>query len=400
MGTAKEARLVGELKTIVSQLYLNIEMDYSIEEIYLMSGQFDKVVNVTFKHDSESQNLYGEHITGEFIYTPKERAELQRLVGAADVPSTDGYVKFHEILKYLPEEKRQLLRRTGIKASDIQQIIQRNTPGVNHFASTETRSLPKPIEIKVDFSDVDEDAMTISTYNMMLSSGFKLTPDEADQLHAAMLKQHGDSLHPEKYHDLFIDKETGKVKESIRFHVLERKYYSNQGLTEEENKEFMEIWDRRLEKRMEQASKELERATENVKDLYKNNPKVLRIIPILVSRFREERLAHSRFPVWWDFERFLHIYLRHVNETQVGERFEQKTPFQYQLNEVKDLIKNVLDKLEKEIDAHFMANPNKDFKRQGSMSVYHDGDYYTLHIAPDGRLMTFYKSTNNGEVDN
>ena len=83
--------------------------------------------------------------------------------------------------------------------------------------------------------------------------------------------------------------------------------------------------------------------------------------------------------------------MRHVDETQVGERFEIKTVFQYKLNDIRDLIKIVLEKTEKEINEHFEKNSEKDFFRIGERSVYYNGDFYSFHIEKSGRLMKFHK---------
>ncbi len=90
---------------------------------------------------------------------------------------------------------------------------------------------------------------------------------------------------------------------------------------------------------------------------------------------------------------FYIFFIRHVTEVQVGDRFQDKTRFQYQLKDIKSLLKIILEKLTPEINQHFEQHPDKDFGRQGSMSYYYNGDYYAIHIRADGLLMTFYKNS-------
>ena len=78
---------------------------------------------------------------------------------------------------------------------------------------------------------------------------------------------------------------------------------------------------------------------------------------------------------------------------QIGDRFQVKTRFQYKLKDIKSLLKIIIDKLTPEINQHFEQHPDKDFKRQGSMSYYYNGDYYAIHIRADGLLLTFYKNS-------
>ena len=375
-------------------------MKYSIEEIFLKAGQFDEIVNVSFKHDSESNKLYGKHITGEFIYTPAEREILQEVTNKKNFALTYGYLKFNELVGDLPNDKKKLLKRNGFNAYDISHIIGPNRNLINNYSDKETRHLPKPIEINVDFSDIDQDDLTINTYSQMLSSGHILIADERDKYNAAILKKFGNNIPKNEYNEIFVDASTGEIKKGIRYHYLERKNYSKEGLSTEEGIEYKEILDSILKERVSIAFEELKKSHENYIDIFIQYPKTINIITTLVANFKVERLLIGHFPIWWDFERFIHIYLRHVEEIQLGDRFITKTPFQYSLKDVKSLIVFVLRQIQKEIQEHFRKNPGKDFKRQGSMSIYYNGDFYTLHIAKDGRLMTFYKSSKKGLINN
>jgi hypothetical protein len=48
--------------------------------------------------------------------------------------------------------------------------------------------------------------------------------------------------------------------------------------------------------------------------------------------------------------------------------------------------------IDKEVQEHFMKNPGKRYSRYGQKAVYFEGDYYTVHIEPDGRISTFHKN--------
>ena len=367
-------------------------MNYSIEEIFVLAGQFDKVVNVSFKFSSDSRKKYGDHITGEFIYTPEERGKLQKIVEGQDFPRTSGFVKFNSLLSELTMEQKKELKQSGINTEDIGSILQPSNNSINNYTNKETRSLPEPVEIKVDFRGVDKDALTINLYSRMISSGYKIIPYEQSQYYAAILNKHGDNIKDDNFKEIIIDKETGEIKKDIRYAQLERKLYSEEGLTTEEKNEFEDLIEEIMKVRVSISLRELEKSTEKFKELGINYPKALNTVTTLMTYFKPKRLTHSRFPVWWDYERFLHIYLRHVKNTQIGERFSEKTPFQYAFKDILSLIETVLKQIEKEIEEHFTKNPAKNFKRHGSMSVYYNGDYYVIQIAPDGQLMTFYKT--------
>src|SRR5258708_37584469 len=96
---------------------------YSIENIYHYSGQFDRVLTITFGYDTKSRELYGDHITGIFVYTKQERIELEERIKQQPVPSTDGFIRIKELIKGVSEEKKAELLKTGILASDIVSIL-------------------------------------------------------------------------------------------------------------------------------------------------------------------------------------------------------------------------------------------------------------------------------------
>lgn len=366
-------------------------MDYSIEDIYRYSGQYDKVVTIEFKINSESYKRYGNHITGIFLYTPKERRTLQENISEENDIRTNGYVKFKELLKNVPEEQREELLTKGISSSDIHSILQFNTDTENVYAKKEIKELPKPLEIKVDLSDWD-DSLTLGLYQQYMKTGYDLCPFENDENIALILMRlKEDSPQKKKIINDFTDENTGKLKSSIRFEYLKKKFITTTGLSEDEKAEFNDILKEIAEYRAEVLKNELQKSTEKFKEIGVNYPNNLAKLVALTSSFQSERLTHNKKPVWWDYDRFIHIYIRHVSEIQTGERFEEKSVFQYKFKDIKRLVVSVLKTVQDEIQEHFEKTPDKPFKRHGEMSVYYEGDYYVIDIAPDGRLMTFYK---------
>ena len=84
--------------------------------------------------------------------------------------------------------------------------------------------------------------------------------------------------------------------------------------------------------------------------------------------------------------------MRHLKNTQIGKNFISKSTITYKFNDLKTVIEKILDLLDEEIKYHFVQKPNIKFTRHGNMSVYFNGDYYTIDIEPDGRISTFYKN--------
>ena len=366
---------------------------YSIEDIYRSSGQFDKVVTLIFKISSESHKKYGNHITGIFSYTPKERKDIQERISEQKDIQTHGHVRFKELLNNISDEQKKELIEKGIPCVDIHSIITLNRDVENLYIKEKTRELPEALKINVDLSDWN-DSHTLGLYQQYMKTGYELCPFENDENIALILMQLKDHS-PKKQIIIndFTDKNTGKLKSSIRLEYLKKKYSTTTGLSKEEKEDFDSLLKEIAEHRAEILKNELQKSTEKFKEIGLNYSENLAKLVVITSSFQPERLTHNKKPVWWDYDRFIHIYIRHVSEIQTGERFEEKTVFQYKFEDVRQLVRNVLQTIEEDIQKHFEQTPGKPFKRHGERSVYYEGDYYVIHIDPDGRLMAFYKKS-------
>ena len=366
-------------------------MTYTKESIYKYSGQYDKIVVVTFDWNSDSYRKYGEYIVGYFYYTPKERIAIQKLIEEKVESSTHGFVKFK------PSESPKLsdiniteLDKKGLLTSDIIEILQFSHLEENKFSKTEKRALPEPMIIKSPFTNEDEEDLMIWLNNQRLKSGYKLIPEEINKHNAVIFRKYEQEIRKSDNLYDFIDITTGEIKPELKYYYLQSKFYHDE-LAEVELEEFKSLINQRAQDKVEILGNELKKSTEHWNQIGINYEKGVSILVHLITNFETQRITNVKFPIWWDLEKFLHIYMRHVDETQVGERFEIKTVFQYKLNDIRDLIKIVLEKTEKEINEHFEKNSEKDFFRIGERSVYYNGDFYSFHIEKSGRLMKFHK---------
>ena len=366
-------------------------MKYSVEDIYNFAGQYDRTVSISFIPNSVPYKKYGSYLVGTLYYTAKEREQLQNIINQKDYDQNDGIVKIEiSHSDTFSKEIQNELKNEGIKASHIIEILQFNKAVENEYSKTEPRSLPDPIEVKVDLSDTDEEELFLWLNNSRLKNGYKLIPSEINRHNGIILRKYEDRMPPEDLKNL-VNEETGEIKSEIRYEYLKSKFFKDL-LSEDEKKEFEKRAGEIGKNRAEILSKELKRSSAKFKEVGINYKDGLTLLMYLSTRFENERLNDGKFPVWWNFERFLHIYMRHVGETQIGERFESKTVFQYKLKDVKKLVETVIKRIEDDIQEHFRDRPDREFRRIGEMSIYYNGDYYAIQIAPDGRLMRFHKN--------
>ncbi|MCP4553594.1 MAG: hypothetical protein GY834_16475 [Bacteroidetes bacterium] len=357
-------------------------MKYSIEKIYKDYGQFDKIVTLSFFQESPSFNEYPDLMTGTFLYSPKESAQMEEMI-QTDI-STKGQIRFKEVLNEVNKDQKRNLIRNGINCDEISNIF--FLPELNQeneYKSKGTRKLPKPNIIEIDVDDnFDYDSMLLNLNERKLSSGYILIPEEtAENIGTKLICENKDIEE--------IEKENEELKVPIKKHYLKNKLRRKKA-TEKEEKELRKIESDEIAYKISLLRTEIQKAGISIKNFEKIRPQIETLIPLLLE-FKEKRLTHGKFPIWLNYERFLHIFLEHVNETNLGGNFRDKSRFQYLIDDIFRLIEIVLDSIEEEIQKHYTEKTGKNFKRHGEMAVAYKGDYYVIDINPEGLLMTFYK---------
>jgi hypothetical protein len=369
-------------------------MNFSYEEIYSMYGQYDTFVTLTFHNECEAYKAFKPTLMGAFIYDLAERENLQKIINSDNIPRTNQYIKFSpSSLEKLSTEQKECLDKKGIQNIDIAVVTIHNLPRENRFVIKGEKDIPNLIEVKFDPSSMDLESFKLGFYNSRLRNKYILIPEEEHEYYGLQLFYNPDQFNDDLKRKI-TDEATGKMKEPIRYYHLKTKFLHSE-LTEEEDKEFKEIVGKRSKIKIDILTDELKRSNEKLNDLAVKHEDTLHALIYICSQFEDEVLLPYKLPIWWDFERFIHIYLRHVKETKVGERFAEKTIFQYKYSDIISIIDNVIKSVYKEIIEHFNEKPTENFRRMGKRSIYFDGIYYRVEIEPMGRLITFHPYNDN-----
>lgn len=365
-------------------------MNNSIEEVYLYVGQYDSIAIINFKNGSESEKEYGSTMIGTFHYSPEERFNLTQKVSTPDYEKTYGLVKVKNLDTDLYTiEKIQKLKLDGILTSDILSIKQLAFEKKNQHLETGTKSLPKKTEIKFDASGTTEEDLFLYVMELQLKSNYKITDFDRNRFNAVTFRRNEHRISGTALNN-FIDQETGEVKHDIKIHYLKSKFFYSV-LTEDEDTEFKALLSKETSKRLKTLDKELQKTTVSKKNIFLKYNDAYQILLYFTIHFETQKLNSGKFPVWIDCERFLHIYLRHVEETRIGEKYEkEKSTFNYELKEIVELMKMIISELESEIQSHFKNFPDKEFRLMGSRSFEFQGDYYAIQINTKGKLMRFH----------
>lgn len=365
-------------------------MNYSIENIFKNYGQFDKVVTLSFVPNSYSAKTFGQFLTGIFLYTRDERIQLEEIIKEEDHQNTRGRVRIKELLNDVCEEQKEILLKEGLNTDEIIEVFSLNlSQPKNQFSNTETKKLPEPIIIETDFKDTEYDPVALGMYNSKIRNGYSLTPYEECENIGIRLSREYNSISEIK-NEKYIDPETEEVFTCFQLHFL-RSRKRNDTITPEEDKLLSALEFEYLNQRIIQFRKELLKYVSKDDLATEENKAIISNIAPKIIDFHTKRLTHTKHSIWIDLDRYLHVYLRHVKEVQIGDQNKNKSTFDYDFNEIDRLIDTVLDDLKDDVQSHFDKNPDKPFKRHGKMAHYFNGNYYVIDIEPSGRLMTFYR---------
>lgn len=368
-------------------------MNYTIEEIYCLVGKDDKTSGLTFKFESEAYNLYGSFITVVFVYTQYEREEMDILVQTTPF-SKSGRIKAKYLGAELPPDKVDRLLNEGIYSGDIAEILFYNAPSKNTFHSKEKRKLNK-IEIPMRTQPKGRDLDWMYGFTKKLNNdGIGQCPRERSFYLAGKLFYEQENLTSEENEEIFGE---GKIDEDVEWELLQMKYIREE-ISDEEKRRLVELYDEKKRESISLLDNYLKQAGSSLKKLSTENIIQAAELLMKVMHFLERRINEmGKHPIYIDLDSYLHIYMRHVEEFQVNKHFEHKDNFQWNEDDVFNIMGHVIEHIDEEYQEFRQEKPTQRFSKYGRQSVYFEGDYYTFHIEPNGRISTFHKNKKGHE---
>lgn len=384
-------RDINELAVIIKKDVMN----FSYEEIYSMYGQYDTFVALEFHYNTEECSRFGSRLMGVFLYTLEERRKLEEVLQQEQIPRTDSKIKFNPSqLESLSTENIEILDRYGIQVSNINVVFSVNRPRKNRFIEKGTKYITNQIIIQAPKIDGWQELNRIrfGFLNFILKSGKPFTPYQ--EIEYWGLRSHL-SIDTDFEDYIKIQKRDKNFLKEVRLVELESKYHEL-SINEIEIEEFTKLTVEKMHYKNAIIEQEIQKSGENIQNVVKNYKEKIEELKKCCYSFEEEIIGFGEKIIYLTFERFVHIYARHVSETQIGERFSgEKTVFQYKLEDIKYLIKMVIDRVSEDIQSHFKEAPNQQFRRFGKRAVYIDGHYYRLVIESNGNILDFHPLNRN-----
>lgn len=382
-----------QAETMGQTLYRpNAQSSFKQCDIYELAGKNDNVATLQFRKGSESSQLYGENLTVCFEYTLKER---QALVVDKNSLNDELYVKAKDLLCDLGEDERNRLATKGILLEDIVEMVV--SPSVNEhntFTSNDKRDI-KTLKVEMSASSIGGDITWMYGFlKKMKNKGVALTPEENADYLAYKLVLDKASLTDEEKSRIFDEKGALKDNDVSLAYLLWKKQAKLLKGNDMENLIKLQII-KNLE-RFKKTADELKKMGLSWEKLAEISKDKALLLYKRVTTFREVRYnVTGKNLLYCNFDSFLHVYLRHVEDLKVSNQFENRDKFQLHEEDVMIVMGHVMEALNDEYQKYKNEHPDGRFYRAGKMAYYYNGDYYNVYVNSDGSISTFYKGSGN-----
>lgn len=363
------------------------KLNFSLEDLFGHAGQYDKFVSVEFYRNSDAFGRYGESVNGMIIYGRKHRNELTQRISFENYARTDGVVLLNSTSEN--REVNEQLKTEGFLASDICTILTFvHDPNEVAYQKPGIKEIPNTIVIPFESGEVD----LPRTQNLITSWKFR---DRSKILGHELMRYYTNELImgmevPEPIKQKFLYEGVGP---SLKEDVLIQFYsygYVEQLLDPQQKNHLNRLLKTRADRREELLKRDLSISDKRFEKFKVDFPDAYRQTRGAFLQFTDETLSEhqTQHPVYWDEERFVHIYGRHYVDHFINMSTYNGTHFQYSFKDVRRLLCMVLESLQKEIE--IALSGGKNYNKYGDQGYYFNGNYYTLKIDANGRLMTFF----------
>lgn len=364
----------------------NEKLLFSVEDMFRMVGQFDKYVIIYFYRTSESFQNYGEEVHGHIIYGRNSRNSLTEIISQENHPRSDGKILFDTIR--IDDEKIKKLKTEGFLASEIFKISTfDHDPNEVNYKKKGIKKIPNTIETTFESGNFDLARMENLQTSCKIRDGYKILDHEMLRYYVNQIII--GEIVSEDMMTRYIKEQDGMFKEQalvqMNSHAL---HYKLLDATQKSN--FNIILNYREQRRIKLLKKDLGITDKVFEKFMSEHPSEYSNVRMTLRSFREETLTGnwSQYPIYWDEERFIHIYGRHYVDYFINFSTYKGTSFQYTYKDIRRLICLLLDSLKDEIEISLFNG--KRYDKYGDQGYYFNGDYYTLRIEETGRLMTFF----------
>ena len=364
-------------------------LNHSVENIFTQVGQFDRYAIFDFYYGSDAYKQYGHTVYGYIIYSPTERAILKQNIQSDNIGDNDGLILLDGALQ--DKELNNTLATKGFWARDVQHLKAMDTKAItNEFENTDIKEIPNTITVPFNNSGFNIEGMQLLNFNNRIKYGIPFIPYEYQKYISLLFFKDPESVSKEDIAKYLIDSTTGFYYDDVTITLFGNLYRYDQSDKRINIMLNTALKNRRIA-RTNFICKHLGIAPKHIERLRISDHSTYLELMQVVLGFESATITLWGWKnhIYWDFERFIHIYLRHYKNFFISESSKgQGTNFQYRYKDIRRLIEIVLKNNQEAIEAKLGIG--KPYQVQGDKGYYYNGNYYTFKIEKDGRLMQFH----------
>lgn len=373
------------LKSVSEELEnRNDKLVYSVEDVYKLVGQNDNYCMIEFFPRSAAYDKYGESVHGLIWYKKKDREALDLVIAHNGYKRNNGIIYLNSGI----EDKtiKYDLQFVGFEAIDIKILYSVGSSNPKMYNQSGIKEIPNTINIKIDsnFDVVAAQQYVLGNYFKM---GYSLPPHDLITYYINLLLFYPHLLTEDDKNKYLLKPDKSDFTDDADYLIHDIKVHQKIA-SEEEFKQWSELLKSRSEQRMNFIKQHLGVSTKVINDLILNDTKKYITLVQSTWKFETETLLYlgPQACIYWDFERFIHIFLRHNPDFFVSASSKgQGTHFQYSFQDIHRVAKIILDQLKDAINSKLSFG--KPFVINGH---YYNGNHYQVRIDPNGRLMQFH----------
>ncbi|MCA0363787.1 MAG: hypothetical protein LCH67_07065 [Bacteroidetes bacterium] len=260
------------------------------------------------------------------------------------------------------------------------------------------KKIPNLINVDIPYGAESVEAFHLMTIQNDIKSGYSISYYDFDLYCAIIIRLYGIDKLPENIRNYCMQDD--KLKDNSLFQKIRLMKQLGKVFSEEEVSFFQDHLRRKVRERKQILRDEIKRTGINPLKLTVGNSPYLRLLLSIVRDFDDElTLIHWFIPVKLTFKKFVHIYVKHVEDTKFSEgAFKNRTYFNYETEEIFTLLKAVLRQHEEEIKEHLLyisiANENNhpEYKNLYMNNwISYNGDTFALAIDNNGYITKFHQ---------
>lgn len=259
--------------------------------------------------------------------------------------------------------------------------------------------VPNLIRIETSYEPVANERILLWRYNRIIKQGYTFPLHDFYTYCALFIRHYGNDKLPKEWIN------TEEINSKVRFELINLQLLNDEKVSKGDFRFHQVERQKMVTERKRIIKKEISRT--NIKGKILNtighsNSKFYRTLLILTREFTDITIMDWFIPIVLTYERLIHIFIKHVEETKFADgQFKQRSFFEYRPDEIWTLLKVIIKNEQQDIQDHFLENSvhyqlerkelMKDYRRCYKNPILFNEDEFILRIDKNGFIQQFYQ---------